>query len=136
MLLAIVLTSIFIFLFISTIYFTIGLPFKQRISYRRIQPFFILMNIMVIIFMIVVFNNQQIFHERPPFDIQNSFASFFATKIPVILLILFIPIVILNYRIIKDHAWKTRGTTMFTLNTLVLLALIILCANWGFYNVF
>lgn len=81
-------------------------------------------------------NNQAIFYFPSPYHDWKFSMLNIAAYIPFLLLIVIVPLIIQNIKVLKATNWTTFSKYLFTLNNLTYLVLIFLFAYWKLYNVF
>lgn len=84
----------------------------------------------------VLSNNQAIFYFPSPYHDWRFSMLNIAAYIPFLMLILIVPLIVQNIKVLKTTAWTTFSKYLFTLNSFTYLALIFLFAYWKLYNVF
>ena len=84
----------------------------------------------------VLSNNQAIFYFPSPYqDLRFSMLNI-AAYIPFLMLIIIVPLITQNIKVLKGTTWTTFSKYLFTVNILTYLALIFLFAYWKLYNIF
>ena len=84
----------------------------------------------------VLSNNQAIFYFPSPYHDWRFSMLNIAAYIPFLMLILIVPLIVQNIKVLKTTAWTTFFKYLFTLNSLTYLALIFLFTYWKLYNIF
>lgn len=84
----------------------------------------------------VLSNNQAIFYFPSPYHDWRFSMLNIAAYIPFLMLILIVPLIVQNIKVLKTTAWTTFSKYLFTLNSFTYLALIFLFAYWKLYNIF
>ena len=84
----------------------------------------------------VLSNNQAIFYFPSPYHDWRFSMLNIAAYIPFLMLILIVPLIVQNIKVLKTTAWTTFSKYLFTLNSLTYLALIFLFTYWKLYNIF
>lgn len=84
----------------------------------------------------VLSNNQAIFYFPTPYHDRRFSMLNIAAYIPFLMLILIVPLIVQNIKVLKTTAWTTFSKYLFTLNSLTYLALIFLFTYWKLYNIF
>jgi len=84
----------------------------------------------------VLLNNQAIFYFPSPYHDWRFSMLNIAAYIPFLLLIITVPLIIQNIKILKGASWAAFSKYLFTINSLTYLILIFLFAYWKLYNVF
>lgn len=81
-------------------------------------------------------NNQAIFYFPSPYHDWRFSMLNIAAYIPFLMLLLIVPLIVQNIKVLKTTTWTIFSKYLFTLNSLTYLALIFLFVYWKFYNVF
>jgi len=84
----------------------------------------------------VLIRNQAIFFFPSPYRDYKFSVLDFAAYIPFLLLLVIVPLLWQNIKIVKDAGWGKFSKSIFTLNSLTYLILIGLFSYWKLYNVF
>ena len=84
----------------------------------------------------VLLNNQAIFYFPSPYHDWRFSMLNIAAYIPFLLLIIIVPLITQNIKVLKGTTWTTFSKYLFTVNSLTYMALIFLFAYWKLYNVF
>jgi hypothetical protein len=92
--------------------------------------------LILVYYMTVLYNHQEVFYFPAPYkDFKFSILNI-AAYIPFLLLVLIVPLVRMNVRIFSTSSWGSFSKSLFVLNNLFYLTLIVLFFYWGFYSVF
>ena len=105
---------------------------EKRYAYLRLAlfPF----GLILFYYMYVLCRYIYIFYFPSPYiDPKNIFISI-TSYIPFLLLLLIIPFIRINIRIIKEKIWGSFSKWLFTFNNIIYLILLVLFAYWGFFN--
>lgn len=84
----------------------------------------------------VISNNQAIFYFPSPYHDWRFSMLNIAAYIPFLMLIIIVPLITQNIKVLKGTTWTTFSKYLFTVNSLTYLALIFLFTYWKLYNVF
>ena len=94
------------------------------------------LNAILLYYATILSNNIAIFYFPSPYKDWKFSLLNIAAYIPFLMLVIIVPLITQNIKILKGTTWTTFSKYLFTLNNLTYLALIFLFAYWKFYNVF
>lgn len=123
--------------FVSAFFFLISY-FKAResIAFAYVQLLLVPLSLVILFYMFVLVRVENIYYFPAPYtDTSFSMVSV-ASYIPFLILLLIIPLLSINRKVISGDTWNFFSKWLFTLNNLCYMILIILFAYWGLYNVF
>jgi len=124
------------FLFTSVFFLIHYLRRRQRPKYAYLQLALVPLGLILCYYMYVLSGSVNVFYLTAPYyDPRNLLVSMSA-YIPFLLLLLILPFVLLNYKLIKGPGWSVSAMALFTLNNLLYLMLIGLFAYWRFFDIF
>jgi len=108
---------------------------KENIAYRSIQLMLFPIGIVFSYYMVVLCGKVHVFYFPAPYqDPTNVFVSM-TSYLPFVLLLLILPFVVVNFKIVNGSGWSISAKLVFTLNNLIYFVLIGLFAYWKFFNV-
>ena len=87
-------------------------------------------------YLIVLATNMYIFYFPSPYQDYKFSQLNIAAYIPFLTIIILIPLIITNWKLLKENTWSLFSKLLFTLNNMTFLILIIFFTYWGLYNVF
>lgn len=93
-------------------------------------------NVVMLYYVNALLNNQAIFYFPSPYKDWRFPMLTIAAYIPFLILILIIPLIIQNIKVLKDSIWLKFSKYLFTLNSLAYLVCIVLFTYWNLYDVF
>jgi hypothetical protein len=102
----------------------------------KIKLLLISVNVMVLYYTNTLLNNQAIFYFPSPYEDWKFSMLNIAAYTPFLMLILIVPLIIQNIKVLRDQNWFKFSKYLFTLNNLTYLVLIFLFTYWKLYNVF
>ncbi len=105
-------------------------------QFRFIKIGLFVLGLIMFYYMFVLCTNKYIFYFSAPYkDTHNIFVSM-ASYVPFLILLLIVPLLLLNMRLIKGKIWGAFSTWLLTLNNMVYLLLLALFVYWGLFNIF
>lgn len=127
----------FVFFFASAIYFLISY-FRRSTAkkYFRLKLALFPLSLMMMYYVFVLATEINIYYFPAPYKHYKFSMMNIAAYIPFLLLLLIVPLLWINFKIFKEKVWLRFSKWLFTLNNVVYLALLILFAYWGLYNIF
>ena len=135
LLLGVFIVSSAVFFLFSSIFFLIYyFRKKENTKYASVQLLLFPIGLILFYYMVVLSGSITVFYFPAPYkDPTNVFRSL-TSYLPFLILILTVPFVVVNYKLIKERSWGWIATGLFTLNTLIYTILIVLFAYWRFYD--
>lgn len=131
-----ILASAAIFLFSSIFFLVQYFRAKKNQKYSLLKLILFPIGLVLFYYMFVLSSNLAVFYFPAPYQSPtNAFVSL-ASYIPLLLLVLILPLLILNYRIYKEHCWSGFTSGLFTINNVIYIGLIGLFQYWEFFDVF
>ncbi|WP_461056224.1 C45 family peptidase [Spirosoma arcticum] len=105
-------------------------------SYIVVKLLLFPISIILLHYVSVLIRNQAIFYFPAPYQDSKFSELTIAAYIPFLLLLLIFPLAKVNLKLLYTNTWQTSSKLLITLNNLIYVALILLFAYWGFYDVF
>jgi len=102
----------------------------------KIKILLFVVNALLLYYANVLSNNQAIFYFPSPYHDWRFSMLDIAAYIPFLMLILIVPLIVQNIKVLKTTTWTTFFKLLFTLDTLSYLVLIFMFAYWKLYNIF
>lgn len=102
----------------------------------KIKLLLFAVSVMLLYYANTLSNNQAIFYFPSPYHDWKFSMLNIAAYIPFLMLIIIVPLITQNIKVLKGTTWATFYKYLFTLNNLTYLILIFLFAYWKLYNVF
>jgi cytochrome c oxidase subunit IV len=131
-----ILGSAAMFLFSSIFFLVQYFRAKKNQKYALLKLMLFPIGLVLFYYMYVLSSNLAVFYFPAPYQSPtNAFVSL-ASYIPLLLLVLILPLLILNYRIYKEHCWSAFALALFTINNLTYIGLIGLFQYWKFFDFF
>jgi hypothetical protein len=124
------------FLFASVYFLALFIKRKKNRKYAWVQLSLVALNGILFYYMVVLSGSVDKFYFPAPYKDPGSLAVTFSSYIPFLLLMLMVPIVVVNYKVVKENTWSNFSKVLFTFHTLFYVVLIGLFAYWEFYRVF
>jgi hypothetical protein len=126
-----------VFFLVTAVYFLFQyLRKREHKRYARVQLMLFPLGLVMFYYMLVLSGNVRVFYFPAPYqDPTNIFVSL-TSYLPFLIALLIVPFLVINYRLLRSKSWSSLGLGLFTVNNLNYLALIGLCAYWGFYDIF
>jgi len=109
---------------------------QAKIVNAKIKILLFVVSVLLLYYANVLSNNQSIFYFPSPYQDWKFSMLNIAAYIPFLLLIIIVPLITQNVKVLKGTTWTTFSKYLFTINSLTYLALIFLFAYWKLYNVF
>lgn len=124
----------FLFLF-SSFYFLISF-FRNRnkVSYNTIKLLYFPIGLIFFWYMVILCTTNNIFYFSSPYDDSHNTLISLSSYIPFVMVIIIIPLLVLNFKIIKDNSWKILSKGLLTLNTMSQIILIGLFVYWKLFG--
>jgi hypothetical protein len=117
-------------------YFFISYLKKRKLSNYSNQKLLICaLCSMLFYYLIVLATNMYIFYFPSPYQDYKFSHLNVAAYIPFLTILILIPLLTTNWKLLKEHTWSLFSKLLFTLNNLVFLILITFFAYWGLYSV-
>ena len=127
----------FCLFFFSAIFFGIGYFINRKSTkYAYIKLLLFPLSLLLMYYSLVLATEVNIFYFPAPYKDYKPSMVTVASYIPFLLLIILIPMLQLNRKIIVERVWGWFPKLMLTLNSLTYIALIFLFMYWGLYDVF
>lgn len=132
----------FIIVASGVIFLTVSLIFCFYIfrntitSYKTVQILLIVLGLILCFYMMVLSGSINVFYFPAPFTSPNNLIISISSYIPFLIVILIIPLMLINYKIIRNSHWNIFATLSFILFNFTSLILIGYFYYWKFYHVF
>ena len=125
-----------LFLF-SAAFFIIDYFIKRKsISYSSVKPLIIVTGLLLVFYMLILTANRNIFYFDAPYK-DYKFSIFdVAAYIPYLMLLIIIPVLFTNVKIIRENKWQWFSKYLLTMNSVSYIILMLLFTYWGFYSIF
>jgi hypothetical protein len=132
--------SFFMFCFglfaFTSFYFFVSYLRKKKIAHFSKQKLLICaLCSLLFYYLIVLATNMYIFYFPSPYQDYKFSHLNVAAYIPFVTVLILIPLLLTNWKLLKEHTWSLFSKLLFTLNNLVFLILITFFAYWGLYSV-
>jgi hypothetical protein len=132
--------TIRVFLMISGLYFSLSsvyflinsILYRKKDKFNVLKILFFLFGIMMFYYMYVLCTNVNIFYFASPYKSLSQPIISLTSYLPYVLLVIIVPMVGFNFKLIKQKFWNTFSTAMFSLNSLLYLILIGFFIYWRF----
>ena len=120
----------------SGFYFFISYIRKRKVAnFSKQKLLLCAMSSILFYYLMVLATNMYIFYFPAPYKDYKFSHLNIAAYIPFLSLLLLIPLLITNWKIVKEKSWPLFSKWLFTLNNITFIILIFLFAYWGLYNV-
>ena len=126
--------SLTLFVF-SFFYFLISYFRNLKTEFSNYKLLLATLSVCLAYYMIALATEMGIYYFPSPYKNYKFGLIDIASYLPYILILLIIPLLLINRKILKSNAWKTFSRFLFTINTIIYLILIILFTYWGFYTI-
>lgn len=127
--------SIILFL-ISAVYFFVSYFRNRKLKYASTKLLLSAFSVILVFYMLALAREMNIYYFPAPYKDYKPSMLDFAAYIPFLTLLLIIPLLLANKKIVAENSWQKFSKWLFAINNLNYLILIILFAYWGLYNVF
>jgi len=119
------------------LYFTISyLRTRKRSNYAKIKLAMIPLSIIMAYYMFALGTNINIYYFPAPYKHYKLSLLDMAAYTPFLILLLIIPLINMNRKVLKEKTWGFISKGLFTMNNITYLVLIVLFTYWGLYNIF
>lgn len=123
-------------LFLLTSLIFLFILFRKKISsYKSVQFTLIALGLILCFYMMVLIGSVDVFYFPAPYTSPNNLIRSLSSYIPFLIALLIIPLLLINYRIIRNKSWGTFAIlllSLFNLNSLILIGYF---QYWKFYDV-
>lgn len=125
---------LFLFL-LSAVYFPLSYFRNRRAPYARYKWALAALSLAMTYYVFKLATEMGIYYFPAPYRDPGSALLTLSSYLPFVLLIALIPLLWLNRKVVKEKAWRGASRWLFTLNSAVYVALVVLFGYWGLYNV-
>jgi len=119
----------------SFLYFLIGYFRNRKTKYAGYKLLLALLGFCLVYYMVKLETEMGIFYFPAPYKGYKFGLLDLASYLPFLIALLFIPVLIINRRVLKESTWKNTSKFLFTANSIAYFLLIVMFSYWGFYNV-
>lgn len=109
---------------------------KEEKKYSYIQLALFPIGLILFYYMFVLSGSVNVFYFPAPYKNPTNVLSSLTAYIPFLLILLILPFLVINYKLIKQKSWSLLAKLLFTLNNLIYMILIGLFVYWRFYDIF
>ncbi|MCC7233062.1 MAG: hypothetical protein IT242_08975 [Bacteroidia bacterium] len=124
--------TLFIF---SFFYFLISYFQNRKTEFVNYKLLLSSLSLCLAYYMFVLATEMGIFYYPSPYKNYKFGLIDIASYLPFLLILLIVPLLIINRKVIKLNAWRIFSRFLFTANSIAYLILIALFFYWGFYNI-
>ena len=117
-------------------YFLIGYFRNKKIKFAKYKLLLAVLGLFLAYYMIVLQLEIGIYYFPSPYKSYKFGLITIASYLPFLLLFLFIPLLILNRKVLRENNWNSFSKFLCTSNNFAFLTLLFLFSYWGLYNVF
>ncbi len=103
---------------------------------NKIKLLLVPLGFIMLYYLYVLARNRYIFYFPAPYKDYKFSMLNIAAYIPFLLLLLIIPLLITNFRLFKEHNWRSFSKWLFTLNNIAYSVLLVLFFYWGLFSIF
>ncbi len=128
-----ILACFILFLF-SFVYFVVDYFRNRKIKYSYFKLLLAVLSFCMAYYMTVLIRESGVFYFPAPYKSYQFGLIDIASYLPFIVILLIIPLVIINIKVIKYNVWQTISKLLFTLNNFAYIILLVLFFYWGLYN--
>lgn len=123
------------FFFLSSLLFGFSLRNRDQAFYL-LKLFLAVLGIIMTCYLFVLATNINIYYFDAPYEGYHSPWVSLSSYTPFLLLLATVPLVIFNYRVIREKVWSRVPKWLFTLNTLAYAGLLGCFGYWGLFEVY
>jgi hypothetical protein len=124
-----------LFVFSALLFSVSYLLNKKKTPYSGFKLLLIALSIAMAYYIFLLATEMNIYYFPAPYSDGTLSLVSVASYIPFLLLVLIIPILNINRKILKNSTWTFFPKWIFTLNSITYLVLIVLFTYWGLYSV-
>ena len=117
-------------------YFLISYFRNKKIKFAKYKLLLAILSLFMAFYMIVLQLEIGIYYFPSPYKSYKFGLIDIASYLPFLILLLFIPLLIINRRVLNENKWNLITKFLYTTNNIAFLTLIFLFYYWGLYNVF
>jgi len=123
-----------LFFFMSSVYFLVSYAKNRKNnSFNTVKLLLIPFGLILFYYMFVLSTNMNIFYFTSPYKSYSNILVSLTSYLPYVLLIVIIPLIRFNLKLIKEKLWNTFALITLSLNSLLYLILIGFFVYWRFY---
>lgn len=123
-----------LFFFMSSFYFFMNyIKNRKTENFNSIKLLLIPLGLILFYYMYVLSTNMNIFYFASPYKSSFSTLVSLTSYLPYVLLVLIIPLIKFNLKLIKEKLWNSFALIILSLNSLLYLILIGFFVYWRFY---
>ena len=116
-------------------YFLIGYFRNQKIKFAKYKLLLAVLSLFMAYYMIMLQLEIGIYYFPSPYKSYKFGLIDIASYLPFLILLLFVPLLIINRKVLNENNWNVFSKFLCTVNNFAFLTLIFLFSYWGFYNV-
>ncbi len=125
-----------LFTFTSFYFFISYLRKKEPANFSSQKLLLCTLGLVMIYYLMVLAKNMYIFYFPSPYKDYKFSHLNIAAYIPFLTILILIPLISTNLKLLKEKTWNLFSKLLFTVNNIAFLILIALFTYWGLYNVF
>jgi hypothetical protein len=126
-----------VFLFFSFTFFLISfIRNKHHSKFRYMKLVLSAMSFILLYYVYVLAREINIFYFPAPYKDYKFSLLNIAAYIPFLVLLSIIPLLVINWKLLKERSWSPFQKMLFILNNFSYITLIFLFTYWGLYDVF
>ena len=123
-----------LFFAMSSVYFLVNyIKNRKTDNFNSIKLLLVLFGIILFYYMFVLSTNINIFYFASPYKSNSSIAVSLTSYLPYVLLVIIIPLIGFNLKLIQEKNWNNLAVITLSLNTILYLILIGFFVYWRFY---
>ncbi len=123
-----------LFFLANSLYFLINyFRTRNQQKYNWVKLFLILIGPLLFYYIFILNTNTSIFYFPAPYYDSHSVMVTLVSYLPHLLVIAIFPLLMINYRIIKEKSWKTFSLLTFSINNVLYLVLIGFFVYWQMF---
>jgi hypothetical protein len=116
-------------------YFLIGYFRNRKIKFAKYKLLLAVLSLFMAYYMIVLQLEIGIYYFPSPYKSYKFGLIDIASYLPFLILLLFVPLLIINRKVLNENNWNVFSKFLCTVNNFAFLTLILLFSYWGLYNV-
>lgn len=125
-----------LFAFTSFYFFISYLRKKKTTTFSNQKLLLCALCTVMIYYLMVLATNMYIFYFPSPYKDYKFSHLNIAAYIPFLTILILIPLIITNWKLLKEKTWNLFSKLLFTVNNIAFLVLVMLFTYWGLYNLF
>lgn len=119
---------------LSSPYFLVSYFRNRKAKYANYKLLLSFLGLSMAYYMFCLLTEMEIYYLPVPYKHYKFGLIDIAAYLPFLILLVFIPLLIINKKVVKGNAWINISKWLFTINNFAYFTLIVLFAYWGLFN--